>query len=102
VPTNISSQNRSLEEEYALFKGKLRSLTGSSDPQVFWRLNSRELPMLSLMARIVFELSPSSAISERAFSLSGIVINQRTSRIHPVRVKRYLFVNAHSDLLAET
>ena len=43
----------------------------------FWRTHGREIPALCQGARIVFALTPSSAASERVFSLMNCLFNCR-------------------------
>lgn len=100
-PKSDACYIRNLVEEYNCYIEKARTALNRQDVIEFWRKNTKDLPKLARIAQAVHSISPTSAICERAFSASGILINQKTSRIHPERVKKYLFVHANYELLRE-
>lgn len=87
----------SLEEEYKRYL--LLAETTEDDVLDFWRKHKTVLPKLAKLAQAMHGLNATSASSERSFSLSGIVVNQRTSRLGSERVKRKLFVRENFQFL---
>ena len=61
----------------------------------FWRQHERDLPKLALLARRVLCITPSSAPSERAFSLAGHVCSSRRTSLKQGSVNNILMLNSH-------
>lgn len=102
VPRNQNvNRQRSLHQEFQCYLEKARALSDRQDVVSFWKQYGDDLPALRKIAQAVHGMSPTSAACERAFSQSGIFVNSKSSRIHPERVKRYLFVKEHFELLRE-
>ncbi len=62
----------------------------------WWKQHSREFPTLSAVARIVLCTMPTSAPSERSFSLAGHIVPERRSRLSGSSVNDILLI--HSEL----
>ena len=58
-----------LKEELPSYLAKATDLSADHDPLVFWRAKSPDLPHWAAAAKKVLVVQPSSAASERAFSL---------------------------------
>jgi len=63
-------------------------------------MNGHHFPLLASMARDVFAMPCSSSSSERAFSESGLVINDRRTRLDPRTAQMLIFCQQNFALLA--
>ena len=65
----LSSEIPALKQELPLYQAAAQDVDPSFDPLLFWRRHESELPTWAKAARQVFLVQPSSAASERVFSL---------------------------------
>lgn len=65
----------------------------------FWRINSTKLPALSLLARTVFAIAPTSAESERNFNISGDLLCVKRANLNPEKCRKSLFIHSNIKLL---
>ena len=65
----LSSMIPALKEELPLYIAAVEDIDPSYDPLLFWKRHESHLPNWSKAARIVLLVQPSSAASERIFSL---------------------------------
>jgi hypothetical protein len=65
----LSPQIPTLKEEFPLYVAASEDIDPSYDPMHFWRQHEQSLPAWSQAARQVILIQPSSAASERVFSL---------------------------------
>ena len=49
----------------------------------YWRENSIRLPVMSLMAKDILSMMPTSVSSERAFSIAGLTITKIRANLSP-------------------
>ncbi|CAF1215316.1 unnamed protein product [Rotaria magnacalcarata] len=77
------------------------SLTGK-DPMLFWSQKSVQefLPLLSRFARTIHAIPPTSASTERMFSISGWTLNNRRTNLLPSHLDDILVIR--SGLRIET
>ena len=65
----LSSQIPALKEEFPLYVAASEDIDPSYDPSQFWRQHEQSLPAWSQAVRQIILIQPSSAASERVFSL---------------------------------
>ena len=65
----LSSKIPSLKEELPTYLAAAESVTCEADPLLFWRRHASQLPNWAEAAKMVLLVQPSSAASERVFSL---------------------------------
>ncbi len=107
----LSSQNQSLNTEAG--NTKTGSMTiedeissylamhehGDETALEFWKRNCKQLPHLSIIARIYLAISPGSVPVESLFSISGLVLNSRRSLLAPYRLNMICFIHDNASFL---
>jgi len=62
----------------------------------WWRINSRSLTRLSIVAMAILSFPASSAASERTFSVAGSTISQRRTALDSDTVEDILYVHSNA------
>ena len=65
----LRSEIPALKQELPLYQAAAQDINPSYDPLIFWKNHESDLPTWAKAARQVFLVQPSSAASERVFSL---------------------------------
>ena len=78
--------------------GNDQSVVGGIDLLAFWKLKAAEFPGLSGVARCILCIPASSAASERAFSISGRVFEERRTRLSSDTFDSILLLNSFNKL----
>ncbi len=73
----------------------------SEDPLVWWEMNGKRFPRLAPLAREVLCVPATSTPSERVFSTSGLVVDQRRSLMTPKLVDALVFLHRNMHLLEQ-
>ena len=73
----------------------LSTAVADSDPLIFWKSNSATLPILAKLAKRVLSVPPTSAPSERSFSMASHVVSSRRTSLRPGTVDNVLFLHSH-------
>ncbi|OXA42416.1 Zinc finger BED domain-containing protein 1 [Folsomia candida] len=73
----------------------------SEDVLDWWRKNEYGFPNLANLAKRFLSIQVTSAPSERAFSTAGLVVTSRRSSLHPLKVKKILFVHDNYDAMLD-
>lgn len=67
----------------------------------YWKVKKSAFPMLSLLARAVLAIPATSTPSERVFSVAGLVLNAKRSRLNPTRLNKIIFIHDNYNLCKE-
>ena len=59
----------------------------------WWKLNEKQLPLLSNVAKQMQCIPATSTPSERAFSKAGTLISDKRAMLKPATVDKVLFLN---------
>lgn len=70
----------------------LNKTCGNEDIMAFWK-NVIDLPRLKAVARHILSIPASSATSERVFSVSGRILEERRTQLISENVDKLLFLN---------
>jgi len=62
----------------------------------WWRINSRSLTRLSIVAKAILSIPASSAASKRSFSVVGSTISQKRTALDSDTVEDILFVHSNA------
>ena len=89
-----SSADRELQQYRCL------SMT-SDDVLHWWKMQTDTFPRLSVLAKGILAIPATSAPSERVFSIAGLTIQARRSRLAPAKVNRTVFVHDNAHLLTD-
>ncbi|CAF3013445.1 unnamed protein product [Rotaria sp. Silwood2] len=75
---------------------KISSNLIGKDPMLFWSQSfvQETLPLLSKYARTIHSIPPTSASTERIFSISGLVINNRRTSLLPAHLDNVLVIRS--------
>ena len=76
----------------------LASAVGSTDINnedllSFWNEKKKDFPWLSTFARALLCVPATSTPSERVFSVAGMVLSAKRSRLSPQRVNKIIFIH---------
>lgn len=63
----------------------------------FWKKNANNLPILSRLARKILSITPTSAPSERVFSLAGHIVSSRRTLLKAGSVNDMLLLHSQLD-----
>lgn len=69
-----------------------------SDVLAFWRAQVINYPNLAKLAKVLLSKPTSSAKSESAFSVSGVLLSKKRALIEPWRAQKVLFIHDNYDL----
>ena len=86
-----SSQDREIQQYRCL------SMVDTDDILKWWKTQRETFPHLSQLARFVFAIPATSAPSERIFSLAGLTLNVKRSRLAPSAVDKIIFVHENTQ-----
>ncbi|GMF47907.1 unnamed protein product [Phytophthora fragariaefolia] len=77
----------------------LRNIEGA-DPRDWWYSNRKDYPLVWEIAKRVFAIPPSSAASERAWSIMDFIHSKKRNRLTTDKVDMlaYIYVNHHAVL----
>jgi len=94
----VSDNNRDIETLTTEFKmySLERKLPLDGDPSKYWRENAKIYPRLSNSAKKFLTTLPTSAFSERVFSLSEEMISPKRSSLCPETAEMLVFLNKNS------
>lgn len=59
----------------------------------FWKDREKQLPWLAALARKILCIPPTSTPSERVFSIAGMVLSAKRSRLNPINVDKLIFIH---------
>ena len=65
----------------------------------FWKTNATSFPLLSQVAAATYCTPPTSTPSERNFSISGLVSDDKKSQITPDNLDKVVFVHNNYELI---
>ncbi|XP_049796047.1 E3 SUMO-protein ligase ZBED1-like [Schistocerca nitens] len=71
-------------------------ISRSEDPLAWWRENQYIFPNMSKVVREKFNIVATSVPCERIFSKTGIIINERRTRLKASKVEKLIFLNMDS------
>jgi polyhydroxyalkanoate synthesis regulator phasin len=87
-----SSNNRELQQ--------YRCMSVISDDLLqWWKLQTETFPRLRVLAQGILAIPATSAPSERVFSIAGLTIQAKRSRLAPTKVNRIVFVHDNGHLV---
>lgn len=69
-----------------------------ADVLEFWRNNEKNYPNLGKLAKVLLSKPASSAKSESAFSVAGVLLSKKRSHIDPLRAQKVLFIHDNYKL----
>jgi hypothetical protein len=84
--------------EFDVYMAEMR-MPGLDDPLDWWAANKVHFPLLSSAARKYLSPPPSSVESERAFSMAGLVGDDRRSRLLPDHFENLVFLKCNMLLM---
>lgn len=67
-------------------------IDGDDEPLEWWKVNAKELPLLSQLARIYLAIQATSSPSERLFSKAGQVATPARAQLKPEKVDKLVFL----------
>ena len=59
------------------------SVDNNTDPLIWWKIHEKDYPILSQIAKDYLTIQATSVPSERAFSISGLIISKTRNRLDP-------------------
>ena len=65
----------------------------NSDPLLWWTVNGKKYPRLSKLAKRLLCVPASSTASERSFSTSGHIAEQRRASLTPANINMLVVLN---------
>jgi len=65
----------------------------------FWKIYSKQMPILSVLAKKILCIPMTSTPSERNFSIAGLIVNLRRSKLLPSNVDKILFIHNNYDFV---
>ncbi|CAG5037111.1 unnamed protein product [Parnassius apollo] len=68
----------------------------------YWQNKKKTFPLLSELARIMLAIPATSTPSERVFSIAGLTVTVKRSRLSPVRVNKIIFIHDNYTLCKKT
>ncbi|XP_049772569.1 E3 SUMO-protein ligase ZBED1-like [Schistocerca cancellata] len=71
-------------------------ISRSEDPLAWWRENQYIFPNIAKVVREKFNIVATSVPCERIFSKTGIIINERRTRLKASKVEKLIFLNMNS------
>jgi hypothetical protein len=71
----------------------------SDDVLHWWKMQTDTFPRLSILAKGILAIPATSAPSERVFSIAGLTIQAKRSRLASAKVNRIVFVHDNAHLL---
>ena len=95
-----SDDESSVEEEVCSYLHE-KKVKRSEDPLLWWQVHRERFPRLAVLAQRVLAVPASSTASERVFSTSGLIVDQRRSSMTPEMIDALVFLNQNHSLLAE-
>ena len=66
---------------------------------LWWKLHSKEFPLLSFLVRVVFAIPAASSKSERVFSVAGRIVTPDRNRMAPEMVESLVMIKCNLRLL---
>jgi len=66
----------------------------NNNPLEFWKLHEKHMPILSQIAKSIFAVQASIAPSERIFSQSGEIMEDKRTNLNTDKVSSMLFLNS--------
>lgn len=94
-PSNPSSINISaLINKFAETKHHMENMTILA----FWEANKNAFPELHKLSEIIYSISPTQAVVERAFSTLSYVFNARRSRLSEKTLESLLLISLNKEL----
>ena len=71
----------------------------NDNPLIFWKKFESKMPILSMISKSIFVIQSSSAASERVFSKSGEIIQDKRTNLNTEIVSSMLFLNTVKNCL---
>ncbi|XP_067125595.1 E3 SUMO-protein ligase ZBED1-like [Centruroides vittatus] len=73
--------------------------TAVEDPLLWWKDHESSFPRLACLAKYILSVPATSIPSERAFSVKGILWNEKKSNLSPAKLDKTLFIHENHDLI---
>ena len=86
------------ELDLYLKKTAIKNIKTDQDVVDYWKKNKNAYPLLSRAVRIIWSVPASSATSKRGFSVAGITVNIRRTRLKSDTTGMLLFVRSADRL----
>ena len=67
-------------------------IDGDDEPLQWWKINAKELPLLSQLARKYLAIQATSSPSERLFSKAGQISTPARTQLKPDKVEKLVFL----------
>lgn len=64
----------------------------------FWRSQEINFPVMAKLAKVILSKPATSAKSESAFSVAGVLLSKKRAHIEPLRAEKILFIHDNYDL----
>jgi hypothetical protein len=80
---------------------KLPNIPLGCDPLQWWKANEDQYPVLSKLARAYLAIPAAQASTERLFSLSGLCVTDRRTRLDPSVVEDLVLLSHHTKGLCK-
>jgi hypothetical protein len=74
--------------------------TPQNDPLEFYKAKKEEFPNVARIARHLLCIPATSVSAESLFSRAGMIQNDQRSRLHPMRLQQFCFLNHNQSLLS--
>ena len=72
-----------------------------TNPLEWWKQHQNNFPRVAKVARKLFSVQPTSALSERVFSIAGTIFQKNRMRLKPDNADKILFLNLNDSFLSE-
>jgi hypothetical protein len=88
-----------IDNEISMYLQKAQRVPVSLDVAEFWRNNKTDLKSIFELSKIIYSMSPTSAKSERNFSIACALLTQKRASLAPERVRKMLFIHDNFKLI---
>jgi len=94
--SQMTSQQKKISKEMDLYLFNTQELEVSCSPLSWWKMNFKHYPRLAQLAKKFLSIQATSAPAERIFSLAGLIVTDRRTRLDPEHVEQIIFLNHNS------
>lgn len=110
LPNNSDNIRLKLLKKYSIFTGSgyigienevnnfINLKHEVDDVLLFWRAEETKYPNMAKLAKVILSKPASSAKSESAFSVAGVLLSKTRSNIEPLRAQKVLFIHDNYNL----
>lgn len=78
-----------------------RVISRKEDPLEWWSMRKHAYPVLSKIFQEKYAMVATSVPCERIFSKTGLIVNDRRTRLKPNKVQELIFLNANDKFFPE-